>query len=600
MSETRTEHMKRGRLPSKRWWLPPLIVLGLLGVGLALLPYYLEHRIVEQLSTLTGREVTLEDVDVNPFVARVTLDNIAIAGSAQDEPPVLASKKVVADMGWSSLWQKGWTIEALRFSAPRVRLVWRQNGEWNLTHLFSSSSGGAEASALRIDHLHIDEGQLSWINRHRAQPATLTLEHIALDGQGFNSESHTPFSLTGQAAWNGGTLKTNGKLGFAPWLADLEFSPQGIPLTTFSAYLSSLMQAQVVQGVIKGDIHVLAGQASDAGLKLSADMTLTGLELHSAKNAALARAERITMNDFSYTSSPATLNIDHIDLKAPFLRAIITEQLGTNLTAFTPPASDETPASSQTVSSQTQDDEQRSSTMPFSLSQLSVSQGELQFSDRHLPQPFNVDITALSGQLTGLSTAAENQGKLKLVGQVDKDAPMRIEGTLSPLGQPLSGDLQMHFDHMKLMTFAPYVRQFGGYKVEGGQVNLDLDYRIQGSTLRADNHVVLHRVDLGAPVPDVQTQLPLKKLVAVLQGDDGVINLNIPLQMSLDGASLDIGSVIWQAIGEALENMVTSPGETLSALLGNDENTNESHKEGDQDEIGWMSAVKKQAPQSND
>ena len=53
------------------------------------------------------------------------------------------------------------------------------------------------------------------------------------------------------------------------------------------------------------------------------------------------------------------------------------------------------------------------------------------------------------------------------------------------------------------------------------------------------------------------------------QNDDGVIELDIPMRLPLDNpGSVDFGSVAGQAIREALENLVSSPLETLSEVAG--------------------------------
>nr|CDQ34998.1 putative protein involved in outer membrane biogenesis [Virgibacillus halodenitrificans] len=534
------------------------LVLLCLVVWLWALPAYIDQRLSQALSDRSGRQVSIDDVTLTPWRHRVTLDGLRIAGQA--DTPVFSSQRVVATFDWHSLFESGWRFERIELTSPRLQLIWRSGGEWNLAQLFGGDGGGGESAPLRIAQLNVSDGRLDWINRRPDEPLTLSLKSLDLEVRHYDNSDDRPFSLQGQANWNGGTLKGEGEMGFSPWTVDVDLDADQVPLTTLSGYLAHVVRAEPAAGSLGAQIRLRAGRASDAGTQVNGQGVIEGLAMRDPKkDQTIARAERFAVEGLTFASTRPELTAERVSLAAPWLDVTIDERLDTNLTAWRPPASSR---GSEVGGS-------RADGMRYAIDTLSIERGAMAFVDRHLPRPFELDFSALNGEWRQLNSGQSGEAQLSLDGQVADGSPLRIEGTFDPLGDALNGNLNLHFERLDLETLAPYLREFGGYAVERGQATLDLDYRIDQGRLKAQNHLVLHRLKLGEEVDASATDLPLKTLVGVLKSDDGTIKLDIPMRLPLDDpGSVDFGSVAGQAIREALENLVSSPLETVSEVVG--------------------------------
>lgn len=562
------------------------LVALLLVAWLWALPAYIDQRLSQMLAERSGRQVTIDNVAITPWRSRVTLEGLSIAG--QGDIPVFASRRVVAVLDWHSLWASGWRFENIDLASPRLRMIWRSGGEWNLAQLFGGGSGGGETTPLRVARLSASDARLEWINRRPDEPLTLTLEGLDLEVRGYDNTAQRPFSLRGEADWNGGTLEGEGEMGFSPWTVDVDLSVEQVPLTTLSGYLAHVVRAQPSAGALSAQIRLRSGRASDAGTRVSGQGQVAGLEmLDAAGEQAIARAERLAVDGLTFASAQPELIAKRISLDAPWLKVTIDEQLGTNLAAWRPP--------------QSSSDGSGGGGMHYAIDTLAIERGEVAFSDRHLPRPFTIDFSALTGEWRQINSAQQGDGQLSLEGQVADGSPMRIEGAFDPLGDALSGNLNLHFERLDLETFAPYLRKFGGYAVEQGQATLDLDYRLEQGRLQAQNHLVLHQLKLGEQVDASATDLPLKTLVGVLKSDDGVIELDIPMRLPLDNpGSVNFGSVAGQAIREALENLVSSPLETLAEVVGGgDDGSGGENDDGSGDESNGSGGENNQSGASN-
>ncbi|MCT8468594.1 DUF748 domain-containing protein [Chromohalobacter canadensis] len=563
------------------------------------LPAYIEQRLSQMLAERSGRQVTIDDVTLTPWRHQVSLDGLRIAGQA--DTPVFSSQRVVATLDWHSLFESGWRFERIDLKAPRLQLVWRSGGAWNLVQLFGGDGGGGESAPLRIDQLNVSDGRLDWINRRPDEPLTLSLESLELEARHYDNSDDRPFSLQGQADWSGGTLKGEGEMGFSPWTVDIDLDADQVPLTVLSGYLAHVMRAEPSSGALSARIRLRAGRASDAGTQVNGQGEIEELEMRDPdKDKSIARAESVSVEGLTFVSAQPQLTAERVSLVAPWLDVTLDEQLDTNLAAWRPPSS-----SGGSEDGGSEDGGSEGGGMHYAVDTLAIERGAVDFSDRHLPRPFELDFSALNGEWRELNSDQPGDGQLSLEGQVADGSPLRIEGTFDPLGDALNGNLNLHFERLDLKTLAPYLREFGGYAVERGQATLDLDYRLDQGRLQAQNHLVLHRLKLGEEVDASATDLPLKTLVGVLKSDDGTIELDIPMRLPLDDpGSVDFGSVAGQAIREALENLVSSPLETLSEVVGGSDDSHpddasdngEGTRSGESNESGGSDSSSEEDP----
>jgi hypothetical protein len=102
-------------------------------------------------------------------------------------------------------------------------------------------------------------------------------------------------------------------------------------------------------------------------------------------------------------------------------------------------------------------------------------------------------------------------------------------------------------------------------------MSVDLEYKVQHRQLAGTNRFVVNQLRLGEKVDSADaTKLPLDLAIALLQDSDGVINLDLPVSGSLDDPKFSYGALVWKAIVNVLEKLVTAPFRALGAILGVD------------------------------
>ncbi len=205
----------------------------------------------------------------------------------------------------------------------------------------------------------------------------------------------------------------------------------------------------------------------------------------------------------------------------------------------------------------------------ISVGSIVLSNAHLQFSDRSLQPNVNASIEQLNGTISGLSSDNLQRAEVKLAGKVDETAPVEITGKLTPFNQKQPTEIKISFKNVDLHPAGPYTGKFLGYRLNKGKLSMDLTYNIAEGKLKSQNRIVLDQLMLGEKVESAEaTKLPVRLAIAVLKDRNGRIELDVPIDGSLDDPQFHLGKVISRALLNVVTKIITSPFAALSAVFG--------------------------------
>jgi len=133
----------------------------------------------------------------------------------------------------------------------------------------------------------------------------------------------------------------------------------------------------------------------------------------------------------------------------------------------------------------------------------------------------------------------------------------------------------MGLKDIDLTIVNPYSGHFIGYKIDKGKLSVDVTYKIEDRKLDAKQHFVVDQLELGDRVesPDA-VHAPVKLAVALLKDRHGVIDIDLPMNGSIDDPQFRIGPLIWKAFVNLIVKAATAPFALLANLFGGHENMN--------------------------
>ncbi len=206
--------------PSRRrkiiFWIIGLAAFYALA-GFLILPPIVRHVAIKQISQQLDREVSIEQVKINPFVLSTTIRGLLIKD--KDGQPFVSWDEVYVNFQLSSFLGKAWVFKEISTTKPFVRAQMNKDGTFNFSDLvakFSTNAAPAKAGpakplVLRVDRLQILGATAAVADFTPRVPFKRTLGplDIVLDNFRTDPDNKNPYSFTGttdageQISWSG-------------------------------------------------------------------------------------------------------------------------------------------------------------------------------------------------------------------------------------------------------------------------------------------------------------------------------------------------------------------------------------------------------------
>jgi hypothetical protein len=204
--------------------------------------------------------------------------------------------------------------------------------------------------------------------------------------------------------------------------------------------------------------------------------------------------------------NPARLSIDQVSLADFFARVIVDAVGSINLVSMfanpegEPASSPDTAKSPAVQADRNGTKSTTSATLPVRIARVTLSGGDVDFSDRLITPNFNAKFHDLGGRISGLESIAEKRADVLLEGMWSNHAPVKITGQVNPLIDDPYVDLNLNISDIELSPFSPYSGKYLGYIIEKGKLTFDVAYFMENRKLEGKNSVYVNQFTLGDTV----------------------------------------------------------------------------------------------------
>ncbi|MCC7463708.1 MAG: DUF748 domain-containing protein [Gammaproteobacteria bacterium] len=490
--------------------------------------------------------------------------------------------------------------------------LWRDAAGFNLAHLVAATpstaaaTGAAEPAAappasawdVSVGSIELLQASVDFEDRTLPTPGRLRLVPIDAKVSGYALRPGTSLQVEASVGFDGrGHVGARGTLTPAPLAAELDVSVDDFGLAPLQPWVATATALIVERGSVQARGHLALQPAAQRGQPALQFRGQVGVAQLLTRDAALRQEllgwQRLDLQGIDWRQGPDRLVIDTIRLLRPTGRVIIGADrtlnigralagpVGTPVAAPEPVADDgagtaageapATPAVAATAGTAAAAATVRSAAprAPVSIRRVLVEDGQLDFADYSVQPSFAAGILALNGSITGLSSDPDSRATVALKGSVDRYAPVDVDGQVNLLAADAYSDIALSFRNMELTTFNPYSGKFAGYSIAQGKLTTELKYHVEHRHLAAQHHIVLDQLEFGAATASKDAvPLPVRLAVALLKDKNGVIDINLPVDGSLDDPKFRIGPIVWKAVLGLVRRIVTAPFALLGSLFG--------------------------------
>jgi uncharacterized protein involved in outer membrane biogenesis len=521
-----------------------------------------EQLSVTQLALATAEPTDIRKLEVRD--ARVDLANRSVdVGRVQVERPRLA---LARDAKGRWMFEE-WLVPARAEPAPA-----------------SASASASEGVPWHIGlrSIEVDEGTLGYADQSTVRPVALAVSALKLRAGPLQLDQRAramPVELSAAVAAGKsapGRLSLRGQLALEPTVLQADLDLQSLPLHALEPYFGEALNVRLQRAdtSFKGSLRY-AAQNGGPALRVAGDLGIDDLRAQQGTaDAAQAAGGRdlltwntLRLRGLALEMAPGAalaLAVKETALSDFYARVIVDETGRINLQDLVKAAPADATATAAPAGPAPN----------IRFGPIQVQGGRVLFSDRFVKPNYTANLTELQGRLSAFDSAGAVGGQpamadLTLRGRAEGTASLEIDGKLNPLAKPLALDIRAKVRDLELPPLSPYSVKYAGHGIQRGKLSVDLHYEVlPNGQLTASNSLVLNQLTFGDPVPGAPASLPVRLATALLADRNGVIDLNLPIQGSLNDPQFSIGPVILKILGNLILKAVTAPFSLLASAFG--------------------------------
>jgi hypothetical protein len=418
---------------------------------------------------------------------------------------------------------------------------------------------------VRVTALDVSGGTASLQDTSVDPPVTVALGGVTLTTGPVSMDPAAPIEFRTSASVSGGgavessgTVEARGHVTPSPLAAAVTMSAARVDLVPVRAYVRTLPGARLASGRLSVEGRVAMSPGAPR-LTVSGGGTIEDVEVQDASGGRLVSWTRMAVRDLTYTDAPARARVRTVVLDQAFAKIHIDGTGRLNLTS-----TGGTAAASGAVGGR--------SAPGVEIGVVEFRDGSAEFTDESLLLPFRAAIHSATGSIRDLSTFSAAPATLAVEGRVDRTGFVKADGTLRVADPMAASEITLGFRSIEMPGLTPYFAQFAGYAVNQGVLDLDVRYVVKDRRLVGNHSVVARDLVLGNRVKDSKApSLPIRLAVALLKDREGRINLDVPIQGTVDSPEFAYRTVFWAAVRTILGNVARAPFRALGRLFGRDQ-----------------------------
>ncbi len=524
-------------------------------------PYYRPYLAIRPVSGRFDADVRLhyDAQGLRLQQAGATLDGLQLL-PPQGKRPFLALQRLQLYGSELDLAQRRLLLGRIDSQGLQVQVRRNQQGQIDLLQWLGIDPATAPATPAgpawrwQVNELQLSNYGLDWFDEAPIEDAHLALAGLRLQVRGLRPDQPATVELASRINRRG-QLRLSGSLQPQPLQGRLKVGASQIELTPLQPYFGHRLNIMLTSGLLGGSGQLQLATQPKLSAEFSGNLSID----------RLASIDKLNQADFlnwhslrldGLRAGTERLQIDRLTLARFYSRLLVNPDGRLNLLDIV--AADDRPAGiAPQLSAPATPPAQP---YPVQFGKVLLSGGNVAFSDYFIRPNYSANMTGIGGSISGLSSTAGTRASIDLAGSVNQNAQFSLAGHLNPLAQPLFLDIKAAIKGFEMTPTSPYAGKYAGYGIDKGKLSMEISYFVDQNQLKAQNHLFLDQLTLGDKVdsPDA-TALPVRLALSLLQNRRGEIDLNLPIEGSLDDPQFKIGRVIVQVLKNLLEKAATAP-----------------------------------------
>jgi hypothetical protein len=435
-----------------------IAVVGI--VGFFILPPIAKSLLIEKLSGVLHREVTIEKISINPYTLSASLKGFAVKDPAESSPFLSFDELYVNAQGISSLFKRAVIFKEIRITHPYINVSRHEDGSYNFSDLIPKEETKPEAESkppnFSLNNIQIINGSIDFWDgpkktRHTVREMHLSIPFISNIEHYVNDYVDPRFS----AIINGNQYELAGKM--KPFLASREMSfdidIRDLDIPYYLNYVPVKMNFKLTSARLdtKMKVDFIMHKDKSPSIRLAGSVALNKVAVDDRQNNKILRLPALSVALASVEPLIPDIHLSRVSIQAPELVITRSKEGTLNLLTLLPQDKQEKKYKKEKDATEAE----KKTAMKARIDEFTIDKANVTFLDFSPAEPSNIRVTPLNLKAVNLSTEKGSSGNIDLSLSLDnKKGEISIKG---PLGiDPLHADLAIDAKNLNIRTFQSY------------------------------------------------------------------------------------------------------------------------------------------------
>ena len=495
---------------------------------------------------------TIDKVEIALFKGEFAINNIV--GSSETGKG-FSLGQVAVSWQWKPLFSGRAFIENIDIKGLKADSAFYANGDMNIAGLI------IKANENNLENEQVMPAEQSESSPWDATVNKINFSNVELCVQQYGEQEKANFDYCAKLA----SFNWNGNLSFNPSTQDQssDIVPvyAGGSLSLNGIRLTNNQLKRVLLGINSFEIkHVDIQSLSNINVESLEVQDVIALQQNAkaqSQNTQLIAFDRLTINPISL-SNLNNLKLGKIVLDGTQMFLNVDKKGNTDLANWLPKKS------SKKIAGQTDLKKDADKVFNYAMDEfIFKTTKHIIFTDNSLKERFAADTHSIALSLKNIDSNKPNTlSHANLSLKIDKHAALKLKADLTPLANKPSIKGTGEISGLDLRMFAPFTKQHVGHNIKSGQLDADLNIRVNKGVIESNMGLALHHFELTVLSKKEADELnsefgfPLSSSLSLLRDRDNTIRLDIPVNGDIDNPEFDPSDAIIKASSKAITSAV--------------------------------------------
>ena len=445
-------------------------------VGFFVLPPILKSVLTKKLSENLHREVTINQIKVNPYTLSIAVRGLMVKDRTSAETFVSCDEIFLNLQSLSAL-RMALILKEIRLTKPYIRVTRNQDLSYNFSDLLEKKESKppekTKPKPLRfsLNNISIENGSIDFLDGPKQKKHTVRELNIGVPFLSNIPSYVERFVQPHFSAKINDTLYTlQGKTKpFADSLeTSIDINIKDLDIPYYLAYAPMKMNFKVVSAYLDTDakISFIETKQTKPTLTVTGDVSLKKIAVDDEKNKPLLRLPLLGVSIAPSEPLSRIIHLSKVSIQSPELEIRRDEKGVINAQSLLPQEGETKPAPMKT---------EDSSPLALDIDEIQLAGGKVSFSDFSRSKPFKTILDPIELKVDHFSNGKDKRSAYALSLKTEAKETVTVEGELSM--NPLWSEGIMEVKAVPLKKYSPYYRDNILFDIEDGHLELSARYK---------------------------------------------------------------------------------------------------------------------------